>query len=98
MSAQHWVGYAMQQGWIMSRSSGWNAQASTQRESLENALAALVRVEYIHPITRLRVRQARDRAGLAALLGPALEEMDDMRGAVLLAKGQIVAALARMAE
>ena len=82
----------------MPRTNGYSGDIAGQRETLENALAALVRVEYLQPITRLRVRQARDRAGLAALLGPALDEMDDMRGAVLSAKGQIITALARLVE
>jgi hypothetical protein len=82
----------------MPKSKGYGAQASSQREMLENALAALVRVEYLHPITRLRVRQARDRAGMSALLAPALEEMDDMRASVMVAKSQVSAALSRLIE
>ncbi len=82
----------------MPKSKGYGNLAASQREALENALAALVRVEYLHPITRLRVRQARDRAGMSALLAPALEEMDDMRASVTAAKSQISAALARLVE
>ena len=82
----------------MSRSRGDSKAVVIQREALENALASLVRIEYLHPITRLRVRQARDRTGMANLLGPALDEMDEMRVSVLSAKGQVCAALAHLVD
>lgn len=77
----------------MSRSSGYTGAVSQQREALENALAALVRVEYLAPIARLRVVQAQDRSGLSALLSPALGEMDDISARIRFAKQQIGVAL-----
>jgi hypothetical protein len=73
-----------------------NGVVGSQREALENALAALVRVEYLHPITRIRVRQARDRSGLVSLLEPALSEMDEMVKSVSCAKREVVHALAQL--
>ena len=82
----------------MPRSKGEDKYFVLQREALENALASLVRIEYLHPITRLRVRQARDRAGMANLLGPALEEMDEMCGSVQAAKDQVCVVLAHLID
>ena len=73
----------------MPRSKGQTGIAVRQRELLENALAALVRVEYLSPITRLRVTQAKDSSGLTALLSPALAEMDDMHKHIHIAKREI---------
>ena len=77
----------------MPRSKGQTGKTVRQRESLENALAALVRVEYLTPITRLRITQARDSSGLTALLSPALAEMDDMHRHIHVAKREINAVL-----
>ena len=77
----------------MPRSKGETGSVVRQREALENVLASLVRIEYLHPITILRVRQARDRGGLGNLLGPALEEMDEMGVTVSAAKAQLMRAM-----
>jgi hypothetical protein len=80
----------------MPRIKGYGNGVASQREALENALAALIRVEYMHPITRLRVCQARDRGGMSALLEPALGELDDMHASVMAAKRQVISALDRL--
>lgn len=74
-----------------------NKAATQLRTKLENATAALVHVEYIQRITRLRVRQASER-GLADLLHPALGEMDEIAQSVQAAKAQVSAALAQLLE
>ena len=82
----------------MPRSSGYSGEDARQRETLENALAVLVRMEYLHPITCLRVRQAHDRTGMGALLGPALADLDEMGASVRVAKSHVITALARLVE
>jgi hypothetical protein len=75
-----------------------NLQATDLREALECALGMLVRAEYLHPITHLRVTQAKQRSGLGALLDPALTELDDIHQSVLAAKAQVNHALTKLTE
>lgn len=46
-------------------------RATAVRSALEDALASLMRAAHVAPVTALRIRQARQRAGLDGLLGPA---------------------------
>lgn len=80
----------------MSRSSGHTGDVVSMRESLESATAALVRIEYVQRITLVRVEQARQRSGLADLLDPALQELDEMASAAQSAKAQVRQALAKL--
>lgn len=75
-----------------------NLQATDLRDALECATGALVRAEYMHRITRLRVDQARQRSGLGDLLDPALIELDDIHQSVMAAKAQVSRALARLTK
>jgi hypothetical protein len=75
-----------------------NLQTTDLREALECATGALVRAEYTHRITRLRVDQARQRSGLDDLLDPALTELDDIYRSVMAAKTQVSRALTRLTE
>lgn len=75
---------------------GYTNQTISQRAALENALAELTQVEHFFPVTRLRVCQARDRGGLSALLGPAIQEMDEMSESIVIAKAQVHLALSRL--
>ena len=68
------------------------------RDALECATGALVRAEYLHRITRLRISQARQRSGLGDLLDPALAELDDINRSVRAAKAEMSRALARLTE
>jgi hypothetical protein len=73
-----------------------NLHTTDLREALECATGALVRAEYLHRITRLRVVQARQRSGLGDLLDPALTELDDIHQSVLAAKAQVSHALTKL--
>jgi hypothetical protein len=74
-------------------------QRDTQvRAALEGIAAELAVVQDTEPITRLRVVQAKQRSGLASLLEPALEELDQIGSAVATAQVQVCAALAVLAE
>ena len=82
----------------MPRSKGLTGSAVAVRESLECAVAALVRVEYLMRITRVRMQQARSRCGLGDLLDPALMELGEMVASIRVAKTHIDVALRQVVE
>jgi len=81
----------------MSRRKGQTKAAGLRRGRLEDAVAMLVRAEVALPVVRLRVAQALERTGLVGLLAPALEELDEVACALVVAK-QVVAAEAEGAS
>ena len=81
----------------MSRRKGYGGVQARQRERLENALGALVRIEILTPIARLRIEQASKRPGVGPLLQPALCDLDDVAATVQRAKAQIGEAIASIA-
>lgn len=82
----------------MPRNKGMTGKQVAARDSLECAVAALVRIEYLLRITRLRMEQARKRCGLGELLDPALAELSEVVSAVRAAKAHIGAALRQVVE
>ncbi len=68
------------------------------RAALETISAELAVVRRTMSITRLRVQQAQDRTGLAGLLSPALDELDDVDQSMSTIGQQVSAALARLTE
>lgn len=82
----------------MPRNKGMTGGKVAVRDSLECAVAALVRVEYLMRITRLRMEQARSRCGLGELLDPALTELGEMVTAIRTAKAHIGVALHQVVE
>lgn len=73
-----------------------NSEVAALRESLENATGALVRIRYVERLVRLRVDQARLRAGLYDLLTPALSDLDDISRSAQAAQDQVGAALIQL--
>ena len=73
-----------------------NSQVTGMREALENATAALVRLQYIQRVVALRVTQARQRTGLHDLLSPALNDLDDISRSAQTAQAQVGAALSQL--
>ncbi len=82
----------------MPRNKGQDFRQVALRESLECAVASLVRIEYLMRITRLRMEQAQSRCGLGELLDPALAELGEMVSAVRTAKAHIGVALRQVVE
>lgn len=82
----------------MPRNKGMTGKAVALRDTLECAVAALVRAERIERITHLRIEQARARCGLSDLLDPALGELSEIMGAVRSAKAHVSAALHQVVE
>lgn len=82
----------------MPRNRGTTAGAVALRDTLECAVAALVRAERLERITHLRIEQARARCGLGDLLDPALGELTEIMGAVRSAKAHVGVALRQVVE
>jgi len=68
------------------------------RATLETIILELVTINQRMPVIGLRVSQARERTGLAGLLSPALEEIDDVDECVSTISEQVTAALALLKE
>ena len=73
-----------------------NKRDTELRAMLEGIGSELAVIRTNLPITRLRVQQARVRAGLDGLLNPALDEMDEVGKAVTEIGRQVTAALDRL--
>ena len=73
----------------MPRAKGYSGEIAHRRETLEDAMACLVRIEILIPLVRLRAQQARGRSGLGALLFPALDDLDEIAAAIQRAKRQV---------
>jgi hypothetical protein len=82
----------------MARRKGANSKKLQVREQLENALAALADHQLCGPDVLLRVRQAIRRAGLDALLGPAVDDIERMVQDVTDAKSQVSDAARKLME
>ena len=68
------------------------------RAMLETIGCELAIIRRAVPITRLRIEQARERTGLAGLLCPALDEIDDVGRSAGVIGDQVAAALAKLKE
>lgn len=68
------------------------------RADLEAATLALVDIEEVMPMVRLRIKQAIIHAGLSALLDPALDDLLRMAIALQEAKSQVKAATRKLLE
>lgn len=75
-----------------------NLRDTEIRSALETICAELAVIRGAMPITRLRVRQARERSGLTALLSPALDELDNVDQSVDVIGKQVTSALAKLLE
>ncbi len=73
----------------MSRPRGYDGRTVRARAALEDTTAAIVRAELLLRMVRLRVTQALERSGLWALLGPAVDDLDDARSTLARAKGYL---------
>lgn len=71
---------------------------SELRALLEGISVELAVIRIAMPLTRLRVVQARERAGLTGLLSPALDELDDVSQSVSTIGQQVTSALAKLME
>lgn len=78
----------------MSRSLGMDGNTVKLRGALENVSTSLGMIDEYLPVTRLRVKQARDRSGLGSLLDPALAELDEVRREVQTMKREVASAVA----
>jgi hypothetical protein len=68
------------------------------RAELEGATLALVDVEEVLPLVSLRIRQAIRRAGLGALLDPALQDLERIAASIQDAKSQVNTATVKLLE
>lgn len=68
------------------------------RAALETIILELVTINQRMPVIGLRVNQARERTGLAGLLSPALDEIDDVDKCVSMIGEQARSALALLKE
>ncbi|RJP53335.1 MAG: hypothetical protein C4583_04985 [Anaerolineaceae bacterium] len=75
-----------------------SSRDSLIRATLETIILELVTINQRMPVIGLRVSQARERTGLAGLLSPALEEIDDVDECVSTISEQVTAALALLKE
>jgi len=82
----------------MPRNKGQTGAVVKVREDLEAVLGALADHDECVPLLELRIRQAIRRAGLRALLDPALEDLQRMVQDVKDARSQVRAAVERLME
>src|SRR5512134_447326 len=82
----------------MPRSKGQNGAVVKVRADLEAVLGALADHDECVPLVELRIKQAIRRAGLNALLDPALEDLQRMVQDVEDARSQVCAVVQRLVE
>lgn len=82
----------------MPRNKGMNGAYVRLRSDLDAALGALADHAECSPRVDLRIRQAIRRAGLNALLDPALEDLERMISDVADARAQVLSAVGRLLE
>lgn len=82
----------------MPRAKGLSVAALRVQEDLDCIQAALVGWEISAKLMRLRIEQARQRSGLAALIDPALDELAVMHCKIRAAHRHISKARARLVE
>jgi hypothetical protein len=75
-----------------------NKRDTQIRAALETIGAEIAVLRSTAQLTRLRVQQARERTGLDSLLCPALDEIDEIRMAVVVIDQQVGVALAELAQ
>ena len=69
-----------------------------KRNELESAVLALIEVEERLPLVTLRIEQAIRRAGLSALLKPALDDLAEVTRSTREAKEQVASVAAMFEE
>lgn len=75
-----------------------NKRDTLIRHALETIGSELAVIDTSGELADLRIKQAQERSGLVSLLGPAQQEMNEIRNSAALMHRAVVAALAMLQE